>query len=131
MENFLYTEITNQVRVTVSPAHIEDGSDPDNKIFAFSYTIKIENFSQEKVQLIERHWIVNSGSMPIAEVVGPGVVGEQPMIGSGESYTYSSGAVIHDPIGSMYGSYTFRSETGKFFDVTIPKFDLHYPLIVH
>jgi uncharacterized protein affecting Mg2+/Co2+ transport len=32
--------------------------------------------------------------------------------------------VIEDPVGEMFGSFTFRSESGEFFDATIPKFDL-------
>lgn len=65
----------------------------------------------------ERHWIITSAGKHFAEVVGPGVVGQQPTIGAGESFEYSSSAVIEDPIGTMQGSYTFRAQDGKFLTV--------------
>lgn len=127
----MYSEITNHVKISVQPAPIEDSSDPSKNIYAFSYTIKIENLGEQTVQLLERHWIIMSGGVQLAEVVGPGVVGEQPVLEAGESYEYTSGAVIHDPLGSMHGSYTFRGDGGKFFEVTIPKFELFYPVVLH
>ena len=126
-----YTETTEQIKITVVPAAIEKNSDPMNGSFSFSYTVKIENLGDKTVQLLERHWVVLSADVQIAEVVGPGVVGEQPVLEPGQTFEYTSGTVIQDPIGAMYGSYTFRSKEGKFVSVKIPKFDLHYPIMVH
>ncbi len=53
-----------------------------------------------------------------------GVVGDQPILMPGEVYRYTSGTSISDPVGAMLGSYTFQTETGEFFDVSIPKFEL-------
>ena len=61
----------------------------------------------------------------------PGVVGKQPRLEPGQSFTYTSGAVIHDPYGAMQGTYTFRSDHGAYFEVGIPRFDLLYPVIIH
>lgn len=127
----MYSEVTGNIKVSVLPAHIAQNSDPVGNVFAFSYTIKIENLGKDRVQLLERHWIIKSGDEQIAEVVGPGVVGVQPVLESGQEFEYTSGAVIHDPIGSMHGSYTFRADTGDYFQVTIPQFDLLYPMIIH
>lgn len=127
----MYSSTTGDIKVSVSPQHLVENSDPDGNVFAFSYTIRIENLGPDTVQLLERHWIIMSGDYQLAEVVGPGVVGEQPVLAAGETFEYTSGAVIHDPLGSMHGSYTFRSIAGRFFDVTIPKFDLFYPMVVH
>lgn len=127
----MYSETTNDIKISVLPNHVEESSNPTESVFAFSYTIRIENVGPKTVQLLERHWVIMSGGAQLAEVVGPGVVGEQPVLEAGQSYEYTSGAVIHDPVGSMHGEYTFRAVSGEFFQVNIPKFDLLYPLVVH
>lgn len=127
----MYSAITSQIRVSVVPEHLEEETDPSSEVYSFAYTISIENLGEKTVQLLERHWIINSGNAPLAEVVGPGVVGEQPVLEAGQSFEYTSSAIIHHPYGSMHGSYTFRTDDGAFFEVSIPKFDLFYPLIVH
>ncbi|MBX7143959.1 MAG: Co2+/Mg2+ efflux protein ApaG [Oligoflexia bacterium] len=128
---FFYSDVTRGIKVSVRPEHVEENSDPEAEVFSFSYTVRIENLSAETVQLLERHWIILSNGIRIAEVVGPGVVGVQPVLAPGERYQYTSSAVIQDPVGSMEGSYTFKSLSGKFFEVKIPKFDLVYPVILH
>jgi ApaG protein len=126
-----YSEVTEGIRVSVVPQELVDESNPSDQRFVFAYTVKIENEGSESVQLLERHWRIYAGGRQYGEVVGPGVVGEQPVLEPGESFQYVSSAVIDDPIGSMLGEYTFRAATGRFFKVTIPKFDLLYPLIIH
>ena len=81
--------------------------------------------------MLERHWLILSNGIRIAEVVGPGVVGLQPTLEAGGVHEYTSSAVIQDPVGSMEGSYTFKSSSGKYFDVKIPRFDLLYPIMLH
>ena len=127
----VYSKITKSIRISVVPDHIEENSDPRNDVFAFSYSITVENLSDKTVQLLERHWVIMSAGVQIAEVVGPGVVGAQPVLEPGQAFEYTSGAVIHDPIGSMHGSYTFKNETGQYFEVDIPRFDLSYPVLLH
>jgi ApaG protein len=127
----LYTQTTQQIKITVRPAPIPENSDPERSVFAFSYTIRIENTGEEVVQLLERHWIIRSAEAQIAEVVGPGVVGLQPTLKGRETFEYTSGAVIHDPVGSMEGTYTFSGADGRRFRVTIPRFDLIYELVLH
>jgi ApaG protein len=127
----IYSTVTRDIRVSVLPEHLEDRSDPAASVFAFAYAVRIENLGTETVQLLERHWIINSNGEHFAEVVGPGVVGEQPTLKNGGVFEYSSSAVIQHPVGSMHGSYTFRSANGDFFQVSIPKFDLFYPVMIH
>jgi ApaG protein len=55
-------------------------------------------------------------------VKGEGVVGEQPILQPGEAFEYESGTLLHDPIGTMSGSYTFVDEYGTFFDVPVEEF---------
>ncbi|MCO6430610.1 MAG: Co2+/Mg2+ efflux protein ApaG [Deltaproteobacteria bacterium] len=127
----VYSETTQSIRISVLPEHLEDNSDPLNDVYAFAYTITIENLGEHTVQLLERHWIITSGGVQIAEVIGPGVVGAQPVLEPGQTFEYSSGAVIHDPVGAMHGNYTFRNHAGQYFDVTIPRFELAYPVYIH
>ncbi|MCB1615683.1 MAG: Co2+/Mg2+ efflux protein ApaG, partial [Pseudomonadales bacterium] len=82
--------------------------DEDIKEYAFSYTITISNHSDDTVQLISRHWIITDGNNHVEEVRGPGVVGKTPILEPGESFTYTSGALVKTPAGSsMKGSYQF------------------------
>ena len=126
-----YQETTNNIKVSVVPAHLEDSTDLTKGIYAFSYTIRLENLGGETVQLLERYWRISSGESKVSEVVGPGVSGENPVLRPNESYQYQSNAVINEPFGAMEGVYTFRSEGGKFFQVSIPSFDLIYPELYH
>lgn len=127
----MYSAITEDIRISVMSEHIQESSQPEDNLYAFTYTIKIENLSGRSVQLLERHWVITSGYEQLAEIIGPGVLGEQPVVLSGEEFEYTSGAVIQDPVGYMEGSYTFRLDSGDYIEVEIPKFDLLYPLIIH
>lgn len=131
LQGSVYSKITKSIRISVVPDPIEENSDPKNDVYAFSYSITVENLSDKTVQLLERHWVIMSAGVQIAEVVGPGVVGAQPVLEPGHIFEYTSGAVINDPIGSMHGSYTFKDEKGGYFQVLIPKFDLLYPIMLH
>ena len=122
---------TNGIRVTVQPEFLEKQSEPDNGSYAFSYTVTIENLSDDTVQLLRRHWCVNSGGAEFLEVKGDGVIGEQPVLESQNGFRYTSGTVIKDPVGSMHGKYTFQTKGGESFEVEIPRFDLIYPHLVH
>jgi len=131
MSDSLYEEITQDIKVCVVPEPLEESSDPGSNVFSFAYTVVLENMGADTVQLIERHWIINSGGEQIGEVVGPGVVGEQPFLAPGQTFKYTSGAVIHDPVGNMKGTYTFKRPNGNFFEVMIPRFDLVFDEVLH
>lgn len=122
----IYTETTRSIVVTVHPEYIHERSHPRKGIYAFAYTVIIENLGTETTQLIDRRWSVFSGTTKIADIRGEGVVGEQPVLGPGVTFEYTSWTVIRDSVGAMVGSYTFVSEDGDFFEVKIPKFDLIY-----
>ncbi len=127
----LVSQMTSGIRVTVQPEFLEEHSQPGKHSYAFAYTVTIENLSGNTVQLLKRHWIVNSGGAEYMQVKGDGVVGEQPVLEAHDGFRYSSGTVIKDPVGSMHGSYTFRTEEGDHFEVPIPRFDLIYPHLMH
>ncbi len=95
--------------------------------FAFSYTIYITNRSDQTVTLRNRHWIITHGDGSVEEVIGEGVIGETPELAPGASYSYTSGALIPTPVGSMKGSYGFVTNDGQSFRAEIPEFTLHDP----
>ena len=99
--------------------------------YAFAYEITITNHTDIPVQLLNRHWIITHGNGYVEEVQGEGVVGLQPRLKPGESFTYSSGALIPTRSGSMSGSYEFTTDDGKRFRVAIPEFVLAAPESLH
>ncbi|MEK9770873.1 MAG: Co2+/Mg2+ efflux protein ApaG [Nitrosomonadales bacterium] len=105
-------------------------SEKDNRYF-FVYCITIQNQLEEKVQLLSRHWKIENSNGSIKEVKGLGVVGEQPIIAPGDSYTYTSATEIDSPVGSMHGTYTMETNSGMTFEAEIPKFDLIMPRNLH
>lgn len=108
-------------------APIEEESKPHEGVFVFAYTIRIENLSEQIVQLLERHWVIESADEKIGDVTGSGVVGVQPVLEPGKHFEYTSSTVINDPVGSMKGTYIFSRKEGGFFTVQIPRFSLVYP----
>lgn len=121
-----YKMVTNDIVIKVTPSYDPSRSNPEDNIYAYSYTVTIENQSDSDVQLINRHWKVFSNKRQIADVKGEGVIGEQPVIAQGAVYEYTSWTVVDDQIGSMLGAYTFVDAENEFFDVAIPEFHLIY-----
>jgi ApaG protein len=120
-----------EVELTYSEVETDVFRDQRKEEFAFTYNVTIRNDSSETVQLLERHWVINSGGALFAEVEGPGVVGVQPVLAPGEEFEYTSWCLIADPVGCMSGGYTFVNEEGDEFLVRIPEFDLVCPRSLH
>jgi ApaG protein len=130
-EVFTSEATTRGIRVSVLSEYAADRSRPAQQQWFFLYTITITNDGEDTVQLLSRHWIITDGSGHVEEVKGPGVVGQQPVLGPGESFTYTSGCPLGTPFGKMEGTYQMVSRTGDFFDVTIAPFTLSEPYTVH
>jgi len=93
--------------------------------YFFSYQITIKNISNQTGQLVSRFWLITDGIGRTEEVNGLGVVGEQPIIDPGNSFTYNSGCPLISPFGTMQGNYTFLNlMTKQTFKVEIPLFEL-------
>lgn len=122
---------TRGVRVAVQSEYAPDRSRPANNQWFFLYTITIANESHDTVQLLSRHWIITDGSGHVEEVRGPGVVGQQPVLEPGQSFTYTSGCPLDTPFGKMEGTYQMVTKSGDAFDVTIAPFTLSEPYTVH
>ena len=124
------------IQVSAISEFVPQQSDTNGKRFVYSYTITIENKSDITYQLLSRHWVIQDGNMKVEEVFGDGVIGEQPKIDPGESYVYSSGAVLETDIGTMEGRYFFKAcesntEMNEQIEIPIPKFLLSIPRVVH
>ncbi len=119
------------IKVTVKTSYLDKQSQPEKQRFAFSYTINIENCSTVSTQLLSRHWIITDAKEKVQEVIGEGVVGEQPYIPPGEKYSYSSHALLETNVGTMEGSYTMRADNGVLFEVPIPTVSLARPQALH
>ena len=120
-----------QIEISVKPQYIESQSDPLQSKFVFSYTITIANHSKGPAQLIGRHWIITDDKNQIQEVKGVGVVGQQPRLESGSSFTYTSTAMLATENGIMSGSYQMRLDDNTEFEVPIPTFALVHPKNLH
>lgn len=93
--------------------------------YAFGYKITIENQSNDSVQLKSRFWEIKDALNETETVSGKGVIGKQPVLKSGESYTYQSGCLLTGPFGAMKGHYNMVNfTTDKKFKVNIPSFKL-------
>ena len=120
-----------EIRIQVATQYVDDQSEPDIDRYVFAYTITIENRSELPAQLLSRHWVITDANGKVQEVSGDGVVGEQPKLSPGETYRYSSGAVLETPVGAMQGRYRMQADNGIDFDAPIPPFTLAVPGMLH
>ncbi len=119
------------IKISVTTRFLAGHSDPSRSKYAFAYHINIENRSDETVQLISRRWLIIDGNQQQREVEGMGVVGEQPVIEPGSSFSYSSGAILDTTVGTMEGYYHMTTQSGTAFDAPIAPFLLSVPGAVH
>lgn len=120
---FYYKE-TRGFRISVYPEYLPDDSDEQQGRFVFSYEVRIENCTRQSAQLMTRHWDIVDDIGEQYVVDGDGVVGQQPVMQSGDVHEYRSFCVLKSPRGSMGGYYTFVCADGNTFDVQIPTFIL-------
>jgi ApaG protein len=123
----MYSETTRAIKVTVRPFYLEQHSSPAESRYVWAYHVRIENTGSETVQLRNRHWRITDAMGRLQEVRGPGVVGEQPLLGPGQSFEYTSSCPLPTPSGFMVGDYEMETEDGDSFLVRIPAFSLDTP----
>jgi ApaG protein len=117
--------ITNSIKVEVLPRYEDIPATGSQSRFIFTYTIKITNLGGQSCRLISRKWQITNALAEHKWVEGPGVVGEQPLIGPGQTYIYSSVCPLNSEIGRMQGHYHFHcDESDDVFLVQIPPFVL-------
>ncbi|MBJ6128082.1 Co2+/Mg2+ efflux protein ApaG [Microvirga splendida] len=123
----MYKAVTRGISVTVTPRYMPEESSPDDSRYFFAYTVEIINTGLERVQLRARHWRITDENGHVQEVRGAGVVGEEPVLGPGESFSYTSGCPLTTPSGTMQGTYLMETAGGETFDAEIPAFSLDIP----
>lgn len=126
-ELFQHAAITDGITVRVAVNFLPEQSRIEAGKWFWVYHIRIENGSDQPVQLLTRHWRITDGRGMVNLVDGDGVVGEQPRIAPGASHDYVSGCPLTTPHGTMEGHYTFRRDDGTQFEVAIPFFPLAAP----
>lgn len=124
---FTSEAVTRGIRITIQSAYVPERSDPENDQWFFIYTVRISNEGSETAQLVSRHWIITDANGHVHEVKGPGVVGEQPVLKSGESFEYTSACPLETSFGTMHGTYRMVVNNGDGFDATIAPFSLGEP----
>jgi len=122
---------TSGVRVHVRARYSPEHSNPPSSRWFFLYTIRISNESEETIQLLNRHWTIVDGTGHTEEVHGPGVVGEQPTLESGQAFEYTSGCPLPTPFGSMAGTFDMQRGDGTQFAAEVGIFQLIQPGSIH
>lgn len=119
------------IKVEVQTTYVREQSEPENNRFVFAYTITITNTGQVPAQLLSRHWVITDANNKVQEVRGEGVVGEQPYLTPGDSFRYTSAAMLETPVGCMQGNYQMIADDGVEFNAEIPVFNLSTPHTIH
>lgn len=122
---------THAIGVEVRTRYLEDQSEPAEARYVFAYTVRVQNRGSVTARLMGRHWVITDGNGLVREVDGEGVVGEQPTLGPGEAFEYTSGAVLETDLGMMQGSYRMEASDGTRFEAPIPAFTLTVPRTLH
>jgi ApaG protein len=126
---FPHSATTGAVTVRVSVSFLPEQSEPHKGRWFWAYHIRIENDGRQAVQLISREWTIVDGRGERHEVIGDGVVGEQPVIEPKASFDYVSGCPLNTPTGYMEGLYHMVGADGRPFPVDIPRFPLTAPAV--
>jgi len=119
------------ISIMAETQYVNDQSFPDEERYVFAYTITITNTGLTAATLLRRHWLITDANCKVQEVRGDGVIGEQPHLQPGESFQYTSAAVLETPVGCMQGTYEMIADDGVDFDVQIPIFNLSTPNTLH
>ena len=117
----------SSIEISAEPIYLEEESEPHSEQFVWSYQITIQNCSERSIKLRKRHWNITDSNGLTHEIKGDGVVGLEPVVKPGESFSYTSGAVLSAPSGIMFGNYEMENLEGDSFNVSIPAFSLDSP----
>ncbi len=128
---FTSEAVTRYIRVKVASEYAPEHSSPSEQRWFFYYTVEITNEGDETAQLVSRHWIITDAADHVEEVRGLGVVGKQPVLEPGASFTYTSGCPLSTSFGTMRGTYQMTTADGERFEIEVAPFTLSEPYTVH
>ena len=123
----MFKATTHGVSVTVMPVYIDERSNPESSQYFWAYRVVIENNSNQTLKLLTRYWKITDSNGHVEEVRGDGVIGEQPVLNSGENFSYTSGCPLSTSSGIMEGSYNMQNDSGEILEISIPAFPLDLP----
>lgn len=123
--------LRSTIEIKVITQYLAAQSSPATSQYAFAYTVHITNNGNQSVQLIARRWLIVDDNDEVQEVAGEGVIGQKPHIAPGQSFHYTSGAMLQTPFGTMRGDYEMITQSGEHFLADIPPFLLSLPDSVH
>ncbi len=122
---------TRGLKVRVEARYVDDQSTPSEDQWVFAYLITIINDGDIPTQLIARRWIITNANGQTQTVEGPGVIGEQPRLEPGESFSYTSGCPLDTSIGSMHGALIMRDDDGNSWEAEVAVFTLSTPFALN
>lgn len=125
------TDLADKIEIRAETQFLDDHHTLNKGKYAYSYRITIINHSDEKVQLLNRYWLITDGNGKQTEVAGPGVVGQTPLLRAGDTFSYTSGAILDTPVGFMQGHYEFSRGDQSRFKAPIDVFTLSVPNTVN
>ena len=99
---------------------------PPEKPFPFAYFIHIINESSETVTILARKWILRDTKGEVVVVEGAGVVGENPKLMPGQSFSYNSYHVVACD-SKVAGAFFGVDSEEKRFCAKTPPFTLKCP----
>ncbi|MBC8311800.1 MAG: Co2+/Mg2+ efflux protein ApaG [Candidatus Marinimicrobia bacterium] len=123
--------ITAGIKVQVVSKYIPEHTNPDIPRYFFAYWVTITNESGANIKLLDRHWEITDATGRLEVIDGEGVIGKQPIINAGASFSYNSFCPLETEFGMMTGHYQVKREDGHFVKIDIPKFQLISPFCVN
>ncbi len=122
------TLTTRGIQITVETFYQREYSNPLLNEYMFAYRITITNYNSFPIKLLSRKWFIYDSNGTIEKVEGEGVIGQQPVIVTDDSFQYVSGCNLRTDIGKMHGLYLVENQfTFESFEVAIPEFVMISP----
>ncbi|WP_228457418.1 Co2+/Mg2+ efflux protein ApaG [Chryseobacterium indologenes] len=117
--------MTSNIKVSVIPEYHSKNSYPSENRYVFKYNITIENDGGFPIKVLKRKWLIFDVGFGYTEIIGDGVIGLTPEIGTSENFAYFSNVMLRSGVGNMSGKYLVKNmETQETFEIDIPKFNL-------
>lgn len=117
--------MTSNIKVSVIPEYDSKNSYPSENRYVFKYNISIENDGSFPIKVLKRKWLIFDVGFGYTEIIGDGVIGLTPEIGTNENFAYFSNVMLRSGVGNMSGKYLVKNmETQETFEIDIPKFNL-------
>jgi len=117
----------DSILVEVQPEYWAERSSPEASQWAFTYAVRITNTGDQVATLRSRYWRITDANGRVEEVRGEGVVGKQPTLQPGDTFEYTSWAMLRTPFGTMRGTYYLERTDGGRFEAPIAEFALTQP----